>query len=234
MFHETVTHAGGTSKGTASEAHALMLLRRAHRRGYAIEATREGGARITWTRAVYPVGHVHRSIILTPEMPVGTLTDAVVRDLGLIASARPARYVESDAGRRMILAGLTEISPMATALLRARRLITADDHDTVRLTLSARLGLVARAHGTRTSEPMGWARPSDIGMHSLTAGLNRPGRRAGVLRSSASVATCTCGALSAHGGDRDEARRLALAHRHEMTAAFVASLSTTTTTAITA
>lgn len=234
MFRETVTHAGGTSEGTASEAHALMLLRRAVRRGYAIEATREGGALITWTRRDLGSRLVHRSITLAPQMPVGKLTDAIVEDLVTVDELRPAQYIENDFGRRVILAGLVEVGPMATASLRARRLVTTDDQAPVRLTLTARLGLLANAHRTSTTEPQGWARPADIGLQAVTAGLNKPGRRAGMIRSSGSAATCTCRELHEFGGDRTEARRLAHIHLHDVAAAFVTALPTAVTDAITA
>ncbi|MGA5497746.1 hypothetical protein ACPCSP_25620 [Streptomyces cinereoruber] len=232
MFRETVTHAGGDTEGTASEAHALMLLRRAARRGYAIEATAPGGALITWT--CHQLGGVeHRSISLVPQMPVGTLTDAVTRDLGLIADLRPVEYVFNDHGRRIILAGLTEISAMMTATLRARQLVT-EHRGTVRLTLTARLGLLAAAHRTTTTEPDSWSRPADAGMAALTAGLNRPGRRAGMINRTASAATCSCGRLRAFGGDRADARRLARAHRRDAAASFVEALPVSFTTAVTA
>ncbi|MEU6928988.1 hypothetical protein AB0A05_07470 [Streptomyces sp. NPDC046374] len=234
MFRETVTHAGGSTEGTASEAHALMLLRRAARRGYAIEATRDGGALITWIRRELRGGTAHRSISLTPQMPVGKLTEALTGDLHAIRDLRPARYVLNDVGRRIILAGLAEISPLATAALRARQLVTAAERGTVRLTLTARLGLLAAEHRTTTTEPEGWSRPADLGMHGVTAGLNRPGRRAGMLNRTASAATCSCGQLRAFGGDRAEARRLARDHRHDMAAAFVEALPADFTTAVTA
>ncbi|WP_199570566.1 hypothetical protein [Streptomyces murinus] len=234
MFRETITHSHGTSEGTASESHALLLMRRAARRGYGIEATREGGAVITWTRRQLGTGAlVHRSIRLHPEMPVGKLTDAVVRDLRAIDDARSAEYVMNDHGRRIIRVGLGEISAMATAAIRARRLVT-DQGGRVRLTLTARLGLLAHAHRTVTTEPQGWARPADIGRASVTAGLNRPGRRAGMIRSSASTATCSCGQLHAFGGNRDEARRLAHLHLQDVAAAFVTGLPTAFTDAVTA
>ncbi|GAA2948521.1 hypothetical protein ACFPN0_15065 [Kitasatospora cinereorecta] len=235
MFRETVTHAHDITEGTASESHGLLLLRQAVRRGYAIEATREGGALITWTRRQLGSGApLHRSITLAPQMPVGKLTEAVVRDLTTIDTVRPARYMESDAGRRYILAGLVEISPMATAALRARQLVTAEADDRVRLTLTARLGLLALAHRTTTTEPTGWSRPADLGRQAVTAGLNRPGRRAGMVRSSASTASCSCGRLQGFGGDRNEARRLATRHRHDAAAEFVTGLPVSFTDAVTA
>lgn len=232
MFRETITHAGGVTEGTASEAHALTTLRRAVRRGYAIDVTREGGALITWTRREMRGGIAQRSITFAPQMPVGTLTEAVIRDLTDIDGLRPVRYTENDHGRRIILAGLTEISPMATAALRARKLVTADAYGKVRLTLTARLGLLAVAHRTTTTEPEGWSRAS--GSRLVTAGLNRPGRRAGMVRQSASAASCSCGQFSAFGGDRTEARNLARRHRHDVAAAFVAGLPVSFADAVTA
>lgn len=233
MFRETITHAHDVTEGTASEAHGLMLLRRAVRCGYAIEATREGGALITWTRRQLGSGApLHRSITLAPQMPVGNLTEAVVRHLTTIDTVRPARYMQSDTGRRYILAGLVEISPMATAALRARQLVTTEGGDRVRLTLTARLGLLALAHRTRTTEPTGWSRPSGLGRQAVTAGLNRPGRRAGMVHSSASAAVCSCGQLQVFGGDRNEARQLATRHRHDVAAEFVASLPVCFTDAV--
>ncbi|WP_434593332.1 hypothetical protein [Streptomyces sp. A5-4] len=232
MFRESIAHAGGTTEGTASESHALLTLRRAARRGYAIEATRDGGALITWTRREIRGGIVHRSITFIPQMPVGTLTEAVIRDLTDISELRPVEYTENDYGRRIILAGLTEISPMATAALRARKLVTADERGKVRLTLTARLGLLAAAHRTTTTEPDGWTRASDSRL--VTVGLNRPGRRAGMVRQSASAASCSCGQFRAFGGDRAEARTLARGHQHDVGAAFVAGLSVGFTDAVTA
>ncbi|WP_225846932.1 hypothetical protein [Streptomyces sp. HPF1205] len=145
MFRETVTHASGESTGTASEAHALFLLRRAARQGYAIEATEAGGAVITWTRAGMGGRTVLRSITLTPHIPVGILTEDTVRHLGVINSRASAHYELRDK-RRIIAVGLYEIPALDTARLRARALVTADDAAPVRLTLTARLGLLAQAH----------------------------------------------------------------------------------------
>jgi hypothetical protein len=147
MFRETVTHASGESTGTASEAHAFFLLRRAARHGYGIEATAAGGAVITWTRAGIGGRTVLRSITLTPHTPVGALTEDTVRHLGVI-NARVSAHYELREQRRIIAVGLYEIPPLDTARLRARALVTADDAAPVRLTLSARLGLLAHAHTT--------------------------------------------------------------------------------------
>ncbi|MFI0827240.1 hypothetical protein ACH4Q7_22605 [Streptomyces roseolus] len=229
MFRETVHHAGGATQGIASEAHALLILRRGARRGCHIEASTDGGVLVSWTRREPRGALAHRSISLVPQMPVGTLTDAVLRDLAAVAGLRPARYGRDSIGRRVILAGLAEIGATRTAALRARQLVTDDRAGAVRLTLTARLGMLAAAHRTTTTEPHGWDRAG-----ALSAGLNRPGGRAGMLRSSASAATCSCGQLHAWGGDRDEARRLGRDHRRDMARAFVEALPVDFTTAVTA
>lgn len=225
MFRETIHHAGGVTEGTASETHALYLLRRAARRGHDIEATRAGGARITWTARRFgrrdgEVTEEARSIELAPHLPVGTaLTDATVRDLTDIHEARRPRYAEEDGRRVISLNHFCRIPPVATARLRARGMVTEDSDGRVRLTLTARLGLLARAHRTRTTEPRGWQYPADIGMAS--AGLCKPGRRSGLLYDRGSAAVCTCGQLAAYGDGRDEARRRAAEHRREVARAFI-------------
>ncbi|MGW1353045.1 hypothetical protein ACWCQE_27820 [Streptomyces sp. NPDC002409] len=224
MYRETVTHAHGTTEGTASEQHAVMLLVRAVRRGYAIEATAAGGALITWTRHLFGPGEntvirADRSITLEPSTPVGTLSDAVRADLDLIDGDRHARYDE-EGGRRVIRGLLWRIPAFTTARLRARGLVV-EEGERVRLSLTARLGLLAHAHRTRTAAPNGWYRPS-AGASYGSAGLNRPGGRAGMLYDGGSAAVCSCGDLSAFGGDRGEARRLAREHRRAVAAAFVA------------
>lgn len=145
MFHETITHASGESRGHASEAHGLLLLRRALKRGHAIQATPVGGASITWSLLSHGGRAAVRSITLTPHTPVGALADDTVRDLGVIDRAGTARYELRDA-RRIITAGLYEIPALATARYRARSLVTADRTNRVRLTLTARLGLLAAEH----------------------------------------------------------------------------------------
>jgi hypothetical protein len=221
VYRETITHAGGTTDGTASEAHARMLLVRAVRRGYTVEATATGGAVITWTRALFGPGAnsavtAHRAIHLHPVTPVGALVDAVRDDLARIDGDHHAAY-ELDRDRRVITGLVWRIPPYTTARLRARSLVTEQDGH-VRLTLTALLGLLAHEHRTTTTEPEGWHRP-----HSYEhAGLNRPGRRAGMMLSTASAAVCTCRALSAMGGTREDARRLGRDHRRAVAAAFVA------------
>ncbi|MEV6565897.1 hypothetical protein [Streptomyces kronopolitis] len=224
MFRETITHAGGTTTGEASEKHAEMLLLRATRREYRIEATRQGGALISWTARRFGTGEqiikIERAILLVPHRAAGAaLTDTTLQDLDLIDSYRHSEYrpVES-----VILCGLWRIPPAATARLLARGLVGVDKNGRAWVTLATRLALVARDHRTTTTEPDGWHRPADSGVAS--AGLNKPGRRAGLLYSSASTALCECG-FHAFAGDRTEARRLAADHRAEAAAAFVRSLA---------
>ena len=145
MFRETVTHASGESSGSASEAHALFLLRRAIRQGDSVEATPAGGAIVRWTRTDRGGIKVKRSIVFNPHLPVGDLGPETVRHLGVIDSRTSAHY-ELRELRRIIAVGLYEIQPFDTARLRARGLITTDDAAPVRLTLTARLGLLAQAH----------------------------------------------------------------------------------------
>ncbi|MFJ1606999.1 hypothetical protein ACIOHS_27050 [Streptomyces sp. NPDC088253] len=145
MFRETVTHAGGDSQGTASESHALMLLRRALNRGYGMEATLTGGASIRWTRVdVTTHSIVLRSVALAPELPADALDDATRARLALIGLGDAQYVVHAD--RRVITAGGTEIEPFDTARLRARRLVAVDRNNRVRLTLAARLSLLALDH----------------------------------------------------------------------------------------
>ncbi|CAL9535722.1 hypothetical protein [Streptomyces sp. enrichment culture] len=145
MFHETLTHAGGSSKGTAKESHALMLMRRALNRGYAVTATTGGGAEIRWGRIDRLTGNsVVRSIVLDPQLPAENL-DARTRAQLAAINVGDARHVVT-ADRRYIDAGGTEIPTGETARLRARRLVAVDSKGRVRLTLVARLALLALDH----------------------------------------------------------------------------------------
>ncbi|MGW7708292.1 hypothetical protein [Streptomyces sp. NPDC054771] len=225
MFRETITHAHGVTVGTASEQHAVMLLVRAVRRGYDVEATATGGAQITWGRMVFGPGggvvvRAERSIELEPVTLVGLLSITTRTDLDLIDRDRHARYVE-ERGRRVLRGLLWCIPATTTARLLARGLVVEGEDGRVRVSLAARLALLAQDHRTRTTVPDGWHRPH-AGDRYGSVGLNRPGRRAGLLRDSTSVAVCTCGELSAHGGDRADARRLATDHRRAVAAAFIA------------
>ncbi|WP_405759480.1 hypothetical protein OG234_13360 [Streptomyces sp. NBC_01420] len=220
MFTETITHAGAPTTGTATESHASYLLRRALRRGFDVEATPGGGARIDWTALSLtgdgaPV-RAPRSITLSPQTPAGTLTDTVRADLAAIADTPAARH-DTDRGARVIVGGLWRIPPGATARLHARGLVI-EEQGRPRLSLAAQLALLAHAHRTTTTQPEGWHRSTDP---YGSAGLNRPGRRAGLMHDRTSAAVCSCGELSAWGGDQEEARRLATAHRRAAAAVFI-------------
>jgi hypothetical protein len=122
-----------------------MLMRRALNRGYPMEATREGGVLIRWNR-IDLTTHTQqeRSISLTPETPVDGLDDSVRGILALIDLGDATYDIHPD--RRVITIGDTEIPPGDTSRLRARRLVAVDRKDRVRLTLPARLGLLAHGH----------------------------------------------------------------------------------------
>ncbi|MEV6738665.1 hypothetical protein AB0N14_17720 [Streptomyces sp. NPDC051104] len=145
MFRETVTHAGGSTQGAAKESHALMLLRRARNRSCAMEATRTGGARISWGRVNATTRATEvRAIVLDPELPVGDLDERTRAILALVGVGG-ARHV-LDVDRRYILAAGTEIPSGESARLRASRLVAVGSQGRVRLTLAARLGLLAHDH----------------------------------------------------------------------------------------
>ncbi|MFJ5037977.1 hypothetical protein [Streptomyces parvulus] len=145
MFRETITHATGDSEGTARESHVLMLLRRALSKGYAMEATRTGGARVRWTRVDLTThAIVARAISVEPELSLGAL-DLATRTLLARIDVGDARY-EVHPDRYVIAYDDTEITPAETARLRARRLVAVDHAGRVRLTLAARLGLLAHDH----------------------------------------------------------------------------------------
>lgn len=242
MFRETVIDKrGDTAVGTASELHAFTLLRTAVQRGYRTEATRTGGVIITrdvWDGFVLPKKAV---ITLEPEQPVTLISKAVRLDLeDIAADSSPYRVTTAGhhfrrrAGR--LYARLTSIPPMTAQRLIDRGLVVVGPEETatsngympevrtpVRLSLAARLALVAQAHRTSTRAPRGYVYPADIGMTG-TVGLNKPGRRAGQVYDGTSSATCICRGLSRPAGDRNEAQRYAREHREEVTGAMLAAL----------
>ncbi|MFE4796203.1 hypothetical protein ACFRFL_14065 [Streptomyces sp. NPDC056708] len=203
MFRETIVHPGGTTEGTASEAHVRTLLRRAARRKYRVQPTIDGGAWIHWTTHTY-TGPQSRSITLRPHPPVGAALDRhMVHDLTL-AGDGTASYAEQD-GRRLIVGHAWEIPPMATARLRARSLVT-DTDGLVRLTLTAQLALHAHHHRTQTARP---------------GGKGGPG---GLVHSRLHSVLCECGYQQYVTSDA-EAQRKALEHREAAATDFVNSLS---------
>jgi hypothetical protein len=150
VFAETFVHAGGTTEGHATEAHAFQLLRRAIRRGYAVTPTAAGGAVITWTaRRLTDTGGVveePRSITLTPHTPVDQLSESVQAALATVDQAAAALPAVQD-GRTVIRAGLQRIGPAATSRLYGHRLVV-EERGRVRLTAVAYLALLAARGAT--------------------------------------------------------------------------------------
>ncbi|MEV6574899.1 hypothetical protein [Streptomyces sp. NPDC051577] len=218
-------------QGTATESHAITLLRRAVRRGYDVEAAPDGSVAVNWT---YRRFHPHdenrtltepRSLTLTPQILIRGLTETTRQDLELIQAAGDRARFETQSGRQVVTLGFHRIPPAASARLNERGFIT-DDHGRARLTLPALIAMHAQDHRTHTTIPQGWVRPSETG-HASAAGLNRPGRRNGLLYSRTSAALCRCGDLSIHADTRDEARRRARDHRLTTTAQFIREALTT-------
>ncbi|MFE6551699.1 hypothetical protein ACFVHS_25315 [Streptomyces sp. NPDC057746] len=147
MFTEIVSsHDGNDSHGTATESHALTLLRRAYNRGYAIEATGQGGVVITWRRIALATHRpVLRSITLTPKLGPLTLTEQDLDHFRAIDSAKIVSLGRRD-GARIITAGLYEIAPEHTDRLVDHGLVAADRNGSLRLTLTARLAALAKKH----------------------------------------------------------------------------------------
>ncbi len=214
-FRMTVTYADGTtSTGTATEAHTRASLTRAVSLGLRVEATRRGGVIITRD---LPDGRTHTVTYLLPA-PIH-LSETVRRDLGLIA-LRGGRMKD---GR--IITGLFAIPPAAAARL-ARAGLVAVQAGQVSVSLAGRLALHAVAHTTGTRQPRGYVRPADVGLAHLSAGLNKPGGRAGKIHDRTSSAWCSCRAWSApFAEDRADAGRRARGHREEATAAMIRALN---------
>ncbi|MFD0393393.1 hypothetical protein ACFQ3Z_16300 [Streptomyces nogalater] len=130
MFTETITGKhGNTETGTATEPHAITLLRRAvKRRGCTVEATRTGGVIIEWDIWDGGITPKRCTITLEPTAPVGNITKTVRADLAAI-DARSGSYLVMEAepefrinvGR--IRAGLHGVPPAATKRLIDRGLV---------------------------------------------------------------------------------------------------------------
>ncbi|MCM1964868.1 hypothetical protein [Streptomyces sp. G1] len=229
MFRTTLTHnnTAGTEVNDApyTEAHARTALIRAVRRGYDVEATAAGGAFITWARLDLDPredGRVlrhFRGLTITPDKPVGKLTPTQSEDLDMIEQAGERARIEQEGGRDVIRCGFLRVPPGLTARYRDRGYVTVEEDGRARLTLAALLARHAQGHVTRTTAPAGWGRPADSGL--ITAGLNKPGRRAGLTYSGSSWAVCSCAELTACADTREGARFKAREHRCAMTAAFV-------------
>ncbi|MFB7906525.1 hypothetical protein ACFC1T_08880 [Kitasatospora sp. NPDC056076] len=107
-------------------------------------------------------------------------------------------------GARWKIPGATaEIAPSSIVVhatdngaLYVRAALSEPDWDTwnaARLTDTMLWALAAPGgrHMVRTTAPKGWVRPADAGLAG--AGLNKPGRRAGLLHDGASTWHCSCG-----------------------------------------
>ena len=211
MFRELITNAdGATAEGRSTEEHAMTLLRIATRRGYRIEATRQGG--MTITRDVHSGGFAPRkhTVTLEPAAPSGKITATVRRDLEAIA----VRGSLLENGR--IKAGfIYGIPPAASARLIACGLVTVEG-TAVSVSLAARLAMCAQDHRATASKPRGYYRdPDHFG----------PWRHGSCMYARGSVASCPC-RWSRSGGDVDDARRYAREHRQQVTADMVRELLT--------
>ncbi|MFI2434690.1 hypothetical protein [Streptomyces sp. NPDC018693] len=151
MFTETV-QGDHTTTGTATEPHALTLLRRACNRGYAIEPQRTGGAVIRWRRISLATHRpVLRSITLTPQVPADP-TDCDLANLRVIASVPVVRLVDSERFTLPVIeAGTYVIPPSQGERLLSQGFLLNSRDEHLRLTLSAHLALVAHKHQTMNS-----------------------------------------------------------------------------------
>ncbi|MFD0209146.1 hypothetical protein ACFVH9_08410 [Streptomyces hirsutus] len=147
MFTEAIksSDSASVSTGTASEPHALVLLRRASNRGYAIQPLRTGGAIVRYRRAGLgaPRLFVHTFTPIVPADP----SSLDLSNLRLIDEVKTARFVGSDRyAAGVIEAGAYEIPPSQTERLAGQGFLVRGQDGSLRLTLSARLTLVAVAH----------------------------------------------------------------------------------------
>ncbi|MET8696856.1 hypothetical protein ABZV65_30450 [Streptomyces bauhiniae] len=244
MFQQTVTQDDRpTSTSTVTEARALAVLRRmAKRRNCRIEVTRTGGAIIEWEAWNGSTVPRKRKAVLEPVTPLGNLTPTVLEALADIST--PDGYLVTDAQGPFrprcdrIVAGLFGgAGPALAAKLIGRGLVTLgapyeatsngympETRTPVAVSLAARLALFAREHRTRTSEPAGYVKPADVGMAGITAGLNKPGRRAGRIYDGSSAASCTCRNWTGTWERRMFALDAARKHRQDAAAEFIRSL----------
>lgn len=236
--HTTFTD-GTTAAGTATEAQVVTLLRRAMRRRHiTVEATRTGGVIIV--RKVWNGGTVPKTMTIAfePVTPAGRITPTMRADLADVAADSGAyrvtaaeREFRARVGRTC--ARLTSIPPATSARLIDRGLLGVgapysatsngwlpETRVPVRVTLAARLAMLADDHRTHTNAPAGYVHASDHG--SASAGRQTPG--GALVYDRISTAGCTCGAWSATVEGRDEARGKAREHRQAVTAAFVRAL----------
>ncbi|MGW4720671.1 hypothetical protein [Nocardia sp. NPDC004260] len=223
---------GGADTWTAtySEADATSLLRRAVRtRRATVEARRNGGFVLQWN-----VHHLTGDTVTTTTATItaepitaARLTATMRADLEHIAEHPTRARWRPDGSLHVGFLG--RIPPAAARRLADRGLIATEPENrpAVRLTLAARLALLAEQHRTTTAEPRGWHHPSDYlrpGEWPTSAGSHRPGGKSGKVYDRHSSARCSCGEFSEFAEDRSDAARRVRGHRQHVAAALVATL----------
>ncbi|MCY0963374.1 hypothetical protein [Streptomyces sp. H27-H5] len=151
MFLFTLTQ-DFVRQGTATESHAITLLRRAVRRGYDVEAATDGSVAVNWTYRRFHPHDEPRSLTLTPQILIRGLTETTRQDLELIQAAGDRARFETQSGRQVVTLGFHRIPPAASVRLNERGFIT-DDHGRARLTLPALIAMHAQDHRTHTTAP---------------------------------------------------------------------------------
>lgn len=212
---------------TYSEADTVSLLRRAVRtRRATVEARRSGGFFLQWT-VHHITGQTATATITAEPLTPARLTATMRADLEAIAK-HPTRAHWRASGS-LHTGFLGRIPPATARRLADRGLIATEPDNTpaVRLTLAARLALLAEQHRTTTAEPRGWHRPSDYlrpGEWPTSAGSPRPGGKSGKTYDRHSSAGCSCRNFYELAEDRPDAARRARGHRQHVAAALVATL----------
>ncbi|MDQ1018857.1 hypothetical protein [Streptomyces afghaniensis] len=147
MFTEIIDGPGGATTGSATEPHALSLLRRADNRGYAIEPQLNGGVIIRCRRvSLSSRTPLLRTITLAPQVPAEP-TDVDLSNLRVIASVPVVRLVDSETYTLPVIeAGTYAIPPSQAERLLAQGFLLNSRDEHLRLTLAARLTLVAAKH----------------------------------------------------------------------------------------
>ncbi|WP_433635624.1 hypothetical protein [Nocardia sp. CA-120079] len=212
---------------TNNEADTVSLLRRAVRvRRATVEARRSGGFIMRWT-VHHLTGEPSTATITAEPLTPARLTKTMRADLEHIAEHPSRARWRTDGSLHVGFLG--RIPPATARRLADRGLIASDTANSaaVRLTLAARLALLAEQHRTSTRQPRGWYRPGDYlrpGEWALSAGLCRGGGKSGLMHDGTSSATCSCGDFYEPANDRRDAAHRAREHRQYAAAALVATL----------
>jgi len=131
------------------------------------------------------------------------------RELAAIGSYPAARFCPETGRIRSGL--LTDASRSTSRALLRRGLVVIDPAGgSVRLSLRARLAMIADEHRTETTVPTGYLEDA--------AGARRSDKRGRLMYDRSSFALCACGWRGA-GADREEARSAARRHRVEFVTA---------------